>query len=417
MNSFDEFQKFNSMPPPLDYGEHPAFIQYSGIRKEWDDKKIHSSIAEIDAEYLTLLKGEFHNVDGLTESIQARLYPKINSLGKYLLEKIDSENYQWIDESIKEVKNVLKDNLVREYRGRFYQSSKDTEKYIDELREMQQNGFAIFKFSENLLMDLANGCATQLAELRAQLKVDPESRAAVSIPLKGLFGRALSQIVKMYGVERVASEYKRCDMELLYASLEVSVPTQTWYKNCYEDVGLKTSQTVTMHYDYDTPVLKAMIYLNKVDLKNGATGIIPGSHLWERSPFTFAFVNELDHQYPNVFPVKRHNENYYRPRFKYADDRRRFARMPVAIQGTSHFGDDLIDGSLLSSYLLKNEVRFVPGGAECMLFDGAQAIHRGGIVFEGERVALQIAFHPKRHQTLARRVCLKFKNTIKFMFN
>ena len=115
----------------------------------------------------------------------------------------------------------------------------------------------------------------------------------------------------------------------------------------------------------------------------------------------------LFRSYSNAYPARHDEEDYYRPRFKYLDERERFVNLPKILQGTSHFGDDVVDGSPLSDFLLTNEKRVESDAPECLLFDGPQAIHRGGIVQEGERIALQLAFRVREDFALLKRVARK----------
>lgn len=384
---------FRLMPPPLDYLDHPAFKSISLRVGQWDEKKVAALIVRIDQTYLSIDQKTFHNKQLFLAQIEKELLPAIDTLGEYLLSRMDGEaNRFWIQKSICGTYEVLRENLIYSHKCKYYVSNPRACKYAEKIEQLKTNGFALFPYPQELKDQLIEGCKPYVADLRRRLDARPGVRAAVSIPFKGVFGKAINKIVDDYGVVLAASEYRKHKMDLLYAALEVSRPTHRWYKDCYQDVGLPTSKTVTMHYDYESTMMKAMIYLVPVTEINGATGIVPGSHLWKRSPFLFAFLNDLDNKYPQAYPNRHNEDDYYRPRFKYFDERERFANLPKILQATSHFGDDVIDGSPLSEFLLKSEKRFVSDAPECMLFDGPQVIHRGGMVVEGERIALQLAF-------------------------
>jgi hypothetical protein len=63
------------------------------------------------------------------------------------------------------------------------------------------------------------------------------------------------------------------------------------------------------------------------------------------------------------------------------------------LRGSTHFGDDLLDGSYLSDALLEREHAFTGPAGTVVMFDGSQGIHRGGQVGKGgARWAVQIAF-------------------------
>src|SRR5262249_44933857 len=82
--------------------------------------------------------------------------------------------------------------------------------------------------------------------------------------------------------------------------------------------------------------------------------------------------------------------NYYRARFKELEYRREFMMLPRAFQACSHFGDDILDETLLAKELLEQEVKLTNDVGNCIVFDGDYGIHRGALVKEGERFAFQV---------------------------
>ena len=75
---------------------------------------------------------------------------------------------------------------------------------------------------------------------------------------------------------------------------------------------------------------------------------------------------------------KPENGDYYRPRFRHVEDRRDMLSLPVSLRGSTHFGDDILDGSELSDALLDVGHRFVAPAGTVVMFDGSRGIHRGG---------------------------------------
>jgi hypothetical protein len=71
--------------------------------------------------------------------------------------------------------------------------------------------------------------------------------------------------------------------------------------------------------------------------------------------------------------------------------------LPAVLRGSTHFGDDVLDGSALSEALLEAEETFVAPAGTLIVFDGSRGIHRGGLVRPGgQRWALQLAFRVRR---------------------
>ena len=89
------------------------------------------------------------------------------------------------------------------------------------------------------------------------------------------------------------------------------------------------------------------------------------------------------------------DDHYYRPRFKDPELRKHLMMMPGPMRGSSHFGDDVINETDASAFLLENTLTVTSEVGNMALFDGARLIHRGSLVKQGERFAMQIVFHPK----------------------
>lgn len=178
-------------------------------------------------------------------------------------------------------------------------------------------------------------------------------------------------------------------------ALHVSHPGDTWYR-VYDDLGLPVSDTAQMHYDLGVEVPKAMVYLNDVYEEQGPFSTVPASHKWDDLGFWLSFRKEVtyslhrfakDQKYPDV--------GGNGSPFRNVETRKAFASMPAEIRSTSHPGDQILNGTELSSALMKQE-RPITGAAGTMgLFTGAHVLHRGGIARKGQRWALQVCFWPE----------------------
>src|SRR6202043_2185403 len=139
-------------------------------------------------------------------------------------------------------------------------------------------------------------------------------------------------------------------------SLEYSYARQNWWRGVYSDIGLPDSKTTYMHYDQGCRDPKAIIALTDVTEENGPTGFVRGSHKKVRSRFLHFMVTALDHCFQRDENQETSDTNY-RPRFAREQYRRELLLLPRALHGSSHFGDDILDGTQLSEELLANEVR------------------------------------------------------------
>ena len=73
----------------------------------------------------------------------------------------------------------------------------------------------------------------------------------------------------------------------------------------------------------------------------------------------------------------------------------------------SHFGWDIIKGSSLEKKILENEKLFLGKKGATKIFDGGRLLHRGGLVQEGERIAIQVVFSKKQSFKLIRKIIKK----------
>jgi hypothetical protein len=84
--------------------------------------------------------------------------------------------------------------------------------------------------------------------------------------------------------------------------------------------------------------------------------------------------------------------------------------LPTELRFNSHFGFDVIPGSELEENLSTREVEITGAKGTYLVFDGANLLHRGGLVKKGDRLALQIIFAAR--DPLARRIAKGIRNRI-----
>jgi hypothetical protein len=76
-------------------------------------------------------------------------------------------------------------------------------------------------------------------------------------------------------------------------------------------------------------------------------------------------------------------------------------RLPETMRFNSHLGWDVAPGSELEAHLVRRERKLLGPAGSAIVFDGAKLLHRGGMVENGDRLALQVVFSD---QTLRSRV-------------
>jgi hypothetical protein len=237
------------------------------------------------------------------------------------------------------------------------------------------------------------------------MKKRSENRGAIqtmAIPHQGRHIDILNEVMKSSGIFDGVRLCSQQNMRLMHLCLMYSYPGQEWFEDCYEDVGLRTTKTAYMHFDHDYDIIKSLVYLVDVDEDNGPFSIVPGSEKLISSPCQATFFKFLDqHVNRYLFEQGRKKGEYYRPGFKDPEMRREFLSLPAELQGTSHFGDDVLNDTPLSQALLQKELTITSDVGNCFAFRGGQTIHRGGLARRGERWVLQLMFRTDEEQSRA----------------
>jgi hypothetical protein len=187
----------------------------------------------------------------------------------------------------------------------------------------------------------------------------------------GLFN-SLRQIFRREGVLDGASQYlgRSLDVQFLRLTLRDSKYDG---KKTFKDPIIMAPQTSQMHVDHVWTV-KCLLYLSEVTEQNGPFCYCLGTHK--------VHIGWLESQ------VRRANDRALlsSPLPKW---RRLFSALPVKFQKKARFGNDLIDGSQEADRLIKMEKRFTSRDGDLIVFDD-KGIHRGGLMDQGTRWALQI---------------------------
>lgn len=84
-------------------------------------------------------------------------------------------------------------------------------------------------------------------------------------------------------------------------------------------------------------------------------------------------------------------------------------RLPECLRFNSHMGWDVMPESSLEKALVGMERKMLGPAGTFIAFDGARLLHRGGLMQDGERLALQVIFSDK---TLGERLVGKVKRIL-----
>jgi hypothetical protein len=269
------------------------------------------------------------------------------------------------------------------------------------LSALKDSGCCMVEVSPSLKRRFIDDCRPLIDALRREQPRHQLTRNCLEV--QGVPLKALRRLVADCGADRIMESYVRSKVSV-GAGIELSHAAQKWDDNIYAAQGVPQSNLRYLHTDESPFVPKAMLYLTEVTPESGPTSFIPGSNLAQRSEFQQMFFKAFDRVTTNRFlPLV---EGRYRPFFRLAETRRLFMALPRLLRGSSHFGDDLLNGEPLEAELSRLETPFLENsGATLCLFDGARTLHRGSNIRRGERIGVQLVFVP----TLEKRARLKSK--------
>jgi hypothetical protein len=245
--------------------------------------------------------------------------------------------------------------------------------------------------SPNELKELQNVIAPDIDRLR-RLAAEHSDNIIAAPPSDGRAMTIVDEFCRRIGIYDAISAFFSEDYRHCGYVIHLSHPGDTWF-HVFDDIGLTMPKTTQMHFDLAFEVPKAMLYINDVGEKQGPFSIVPKLSAWERFGTEHAFRRESlyaveDFMKETFGKATQGNTSI----FRHPEARQAFASLPSALRKSSHFGDHVMDNTELSTGLLGSEKRLVGEAGTALVFAGSHTLHRGGLVNEGERIALQIVF-------------------------
>jgi hypothetical protein len=377
--------------PIIDYRAHPAYAPMAPPYI-YDDQLIAHSVAGIDAAFrhLCQLPGpSLADADRATSAFQdgARaILLHARDVGAPIVAR------EWLGSCVEWAVADLRYECLRlVYLDRSDCESRLSRAQQAQLANLRANGMYLAEVDDHVLREVKRFALRFAPELRDRISANPSDRAVYSPSRISPLGRAIQKLLSTAGVLDVLSVFKRTKMAVMGTGLEYSRPGQIWHAGLYSDVGLADGPLKYFHVDQADHLPKAMIYATAVRAENGPTGVIRESNTWARSEFLFRAHKGLDRV--TIGRYGKYVDAEYRASARTPELRRIFMQLPSAFQGSSHFGDDVLPDSPLADRLLAREETFLSAeSGYVMVFDGGRTLHRGSVVREGERVALQVAF-------------------------
>jgi hypothetical protein len=261
---------------------------------------------------------------------------------------------------------------------------------------MQRDRHYFGRLPQAAVAELRNLAERELGQFRANAAAGRLKREDLSVnsgPTVRAIRDVLNREFKALGVLDVVSAFTGRKTRVIGLALELSVPQATWWKNAIAGLE-RPPQTLYAHLDETISCPKSIVYLSDVTEQNGPTGCYPGA-------YEAMQLNPLQEMIGRVVgtvgtrpdsPLKDYYAKQYHQSVNSENFRRHFMRLPECLRFNSHMGWDVAPGSELESSLASSERKMTGPAGTFIAFDGARLLHRGGLMQEGERLALQVIF-------------------------
>jgi hypothetical protein len=381
--------------PAIDFETHPGFRNLN-VEQNYNDATARQLLGDIERECESISLSGGSSKHRLLMEFRSKIQPKFEKLKNIAIanESMDPRFRDYASQAIERASEFLLEDLHSRLnapkRGEV-PPAKEGDAY---LLALVRDGFCRFPLGTSLAQRVWRNIWWERWLMRRRARLTPGRHCALALDNNSPGSLLIQRALFEKGVLEMVSQYMSQRMAFLYAALDYSHERQNWYKDCYADVGLATSKTAYMHFDADSGIVKAMLYLKNVQPENGPFRYVRRSHRWERSAVQCAIDRGFDAQQTKTFELESdgldYKLGYYRPRYKLSEWRKGLLMLPKILRGSTHFGDDVVDGSPLSESLLQQEEIFVGPAGTFVIFDGAKGIHRGSQVDHGERWAVQI---------------------------
>ena len=381
------------------YGNHPAFPKpeienlelnvelVNQFNDEYGNPKIYINTK--------LLEQKRNNLLNLNSEI-------FNSLATQMNDKMLKLFFLYLGEA---VANFLEEEF--EFRKKVVaRSRKATNLHIEErVRNLEIESFFFGKLSEHATNHILKISESTLNEFRQNVSLGKVSRNDLSINQGDVIrkiGWIIDKEFRKSHVFEAVSDFFGINYDHTGASLELSTERSTWWKNKLNDS--MPPRTMYAHLDEAFFAPKSIVYLSEVNESSGPTSCYPKLYKeLKNNP-----LQDIIGRVVGTVSSRRELVNFYKSEYHQAFSsmqfRKHFMSIPENIRFNSHFGWDVLPNSDLESTMVEKESVMLGNAGDFIVFDGAQLLHRGGLITKGERVVLQVVFYPKSKVELSTKV-------------
>jgi len=243
------------------------------------------------------------------------------------------------------------------------------------------------------ILDIGSADLAGFREAVRQGRLRREDLSLNTGPHVRAIARILNREYERQGALDALSAYAGRRIKVSGLALELSVPQAQWWRNAFNDLP-RPPKTLYAHLDESIHHPKSIVYLTDVDPSTGPTSCYPQA-------YEALGMNPLQELVGRVVgtvgssadsPLKEYYKKQYHQAMTSERFRQHFMRLPEQIRFNSHLGWDIYPESDAERSLAEAEKVMTGRAGTYIIFDGARLLHRGGMLQQGERIALQVIF-------------------------